>query len=162
MQRAWPLLAALLLAGCASDPAPAPARQEISFGDAPAPAGFALAPLEWRVLHRMDVAITPATPASGQLSVPPGTLQVIVNLTVSAGAAYGLALGLGDCSWRRDLAIVGDGRTYGADCGGVAEGDAALQVLTHAGALAGALEVAAIVCDGRLGRCPAPLPVTAE
>lgn len=163
MRRAALLVLAALLAGCAGEPAPRPLESPPPvYRDGPpgAAPGFGLAPLEWRVLWGSDVAVSPATPVESRVAIPNGTVQVLVNLTTDAGAAYGFALDLGECHWRREVLALAQGQTWGADCGGLVEGESALFFTVTAGALAGRAEVAGILCDATLGRCPPRLPPT--
>ena len=160
MRSAWLLALAVLLAGCARDPAPVEPG-EPTFGDAEVPPGRAFAVLWWSVLAEEDLALTGAQAVTLDVLVPPGTLAAYVNVTVAGGAAYGLDLALGDCHWRRDAAFVA-GQAFAADCGGVAEGAQTLVLQTTAGALTGGLKVVALACqtDPQRLPCPAKFPVT--
>lgn len=157
----WTLLS-LTLAGCAGEPGAMGPPPEPVDGEGPeGPARAPIAPLVWQTLWEGDFALTPATPIRGPVTIPAGTLQVLVNLTTDGGAAYGLQIELGECHWKRDLAILSQGgETWGADCGGLLPGSADLVVATRAGALAGRGVVVAVTCDARAGICPAPLPPT--
>lgn len=156
------LLLATALAGCADEPEPlVPMEPVPSTYDGVFP-GSALAPLRWYVLAEHEALLAPVAELRTSVSIPEGTLQVLVNLTAEGGAARGMHVALGDCNWSRDLVLLGNGATYGADCGGLAPGGAELRIATDAGALQGRVVLAALVCQRAEGVCPAPLPVTRE
>lgn len=152
--------ATLLLAGCADDPEPVEAASP-TFSDAEVPLGRPLAPITWTELHAGGFTIAPAQPYRAGLTVPTGTLQVLVNFTLDAGGTTDLWVTLGECSWRREVTLV-MGQVFGADCGGLAPAKDDLQIAVDAGAIAGRVQVVAAVCDARAGGCPAAVPVTRD
>jgi hypothetical protein len=153
------LLLAGLLAGCAQDaPAPVVAGEPV-YSDAEVPMGAPLAPLRWHTLSEADFTTAAMQPFATDVTVPNGTIAVYVNMTMDAGAIYGLGVQLGECLWQRDLAFVGEGQTIVADCGGILEGSAHLQLTTSAGAITGRVAVVGLLCDPLAGRCPGRLPV---
>lgn len=154
------LVAALLAAGCADDPEPV-TPGEPTFSDADVPLGAPLAPMTWTTIHEGRFALAPASPYPAGITIPPDTLQILVNFTLEAGGTTNLWLTLGECSWRTDAPVV-MGQTFGADCGGLTPAQAQIFVAVDSGALAGGIAVIALTCDPHQGRCPAPAPVTKE
>lgn len=152
----------VLLAGCADEPEPLPAPPEPVYSDVPGfQPGPGVAPVAWQTFWEGDFVLAPANPIEADVTMPSGVLQVLVNLTTDGGAAYGITVDLGECHWRRDLAVLSQGgETYGADCGGLLAGTSRLSVSIDAGALAGHAVVAGMVCDPLQGRCPERLPAT--
>lgn len=155
------LLLVVLLSGCAGNAPrqPPPARDDPV--PAPTPASWGLAPLDWVTIWEGRFAIAPGSPLRASLTVPEGSITVLVNFTTDAGALYSLWISLGECQWRRDVVIVAQpGQVWGADCGGVLPGAVDLKVSTQAGAIVGDALVASVTCDARVGRCPERLPPT--
>lgn len=151
------LLAALALAGCAEDPGPLEPG-EPTFSDADVPLGEPLAPLTWNEVHAATFTLTPAAPYQADVTVPLGTVQVLVNFTLDGGGTSGISLSLGECRWVRDVPLV-MGQSFAADCGGLTPAHDRLDVQVPAGAITGRVVVAALTCDPRQGDCPAPTPV---
>lgn len=148
----------LLLAGCADDPPPVEPG-EPTFSDGEVPLGAPLAPMTWMEVHNASFTAAPAAPYQAPVTVPLGTLTVVVNFTLDAGGTTGISIVLGECHWARDVPLV-MGQSFGADCGGLSPAQDMLDVQVPAGAIAGTLTVAALTCDKNVGRCPAPAPVS--
>lgn len=157
------VLAAIALAGCAGDPAPL-VVPEPTFSDIDAdwPGWEENAPLRWQVLGEAAFTLAHAAPHDLTVSVPLRTVRVIVNFTLEQGAIYGLDVTMGACAWSRDLALLGNGATYGVDCGGLGTGTQMMRAMTDAGAVVGRSQILALVCEPEEGatRCPPALPVT--
>lgn len=155
------LLLAALLGGCAGDAPPSSAPGRADHAPTEAAATWGLAPLEWVTIWEGPFALAPGSPLHASLTVPDGSISVLVNLTTDAGALYSLWISMGECQWKRDVVIVAQpGQVWGADCGGVLPGAVDLDVSTQAGALAGDALVTSVTCDARVGRCPERLPPT--
>lgn len=133
----------------------------MTYSDAPARPGPGFPRLEWTSLVSQPFTLVPGQDAMAQVDVPLHALSVATNLTLEAGAAYGLGAELGACRWRRDTGFVG-GQSFSIDCGGVGTGAQTLALHLGAGALRGRLDLVALVCHPEAGRlpCPAPFPPT--
>ena len=160
MRAAWILVFALL-AGCARDPPPPIQAGEPTFSDAEVPPGRPFAVLTWTEVVAEPLTLAPAQPFTVSLGVPPGTLAAYVNVSLEAGALYGLQVQLADCQWARETAFAA-GQAFAVDCGGVATGTQSLTLGTTAGAATGDMKVVALVChtDSTRLPCPPPFPVT--
>jgi len=152
------LVIAAFLAGCAAEPVQSSTRFAAASFERPA---LTEPLLQWRSLGASSLIVSPSA-TSTEITVPPGTLTVVVNQTLEAGAAFGLLVTAGGCVWDRPQSFVGIGQTIGADCGGLTSGAVSLSLATSAGALFARVEPMALVCERgpESWACPAPSPIT--
>jgi hypothetical protein len=73
--------------------------------------------------------------------VPNGTVKVVLNLTLASGAGGDASAAFSSCRFTLSGPVVGDGRTFGHDCGALAPGAAEAVVTLGEGSLSGRLDV---------------------
>lgn len=138
------LLVPALLAGCAASE---PVSRSATFPESVPPPAPHRAPWTWVTLSEGGFILGPAASQHAQpLTIPEGTLKVLVNVTLETGASVDLQGQLGACQWLFPGPWAGVGQTLPHDCEKLLPGGETLTFSHLSGALAGRYRVDVLVC----------------
>lgn len=147
------LLAAVLLAGCASGGV----SSHTTFDEARPPR------MHDNTVKNLTLAsgtfsVGPDTGLRNALQVPNGSFKILMSFTFASGASTGFQAHLGPCAFFVQGALVGAGQNLTKDCGGLAPGAQDFFLDPPAGHLEGYYLVWAQICGDTYDRTGCPVP----